>query len=154
MISPHPLRARPAPAPLGGLDTRTRRAASGFSLIELLIVIAIIGIISAVAYPSYSEYVQKTRRTDAQLSLLSGVQAMERCKSTRYTYVGCTVPTTSPEGHYTLAISDRTGSAFTLTATAVTGGLQAGDTGCTALTIDETSARGPTADDGSVPCWN
>jgi len=143
---------QPSPPP-GRHRSPSDAATRGFSLIELLIVVAIIGIVSAIAYPSYSEYVKKTRRSDAQLALLSAVQAMERCKSTRYSYVGCTIPASSPEGHYELAISDRTGSAFTLTATATSDSPQAGDTGCTALTIDETSARGPTETDGSIPCW-
>jgi len=126
----------------------------GFTMIELMIVIAIIGILAAIAYPSYGEYVKKTRRSDAQLALLSGVQAMERCKSTRYSYVGCSVPSASPDGHYTLSIGGLSASAYTLTATAAADGLQAGDTGCTELTIDATSDRGPKESDGSVACWN
>ncbi len=135
------------------------RPARGFTLIEVLIVVAIIGILAAIAYPSYSSYVQKTRRTDAHLSLLQARQALERCRSTTYTYVDCDLPNSgnSVEGDYTLALTGTTtASSFTITATAKSGGRQAGDTDCATLTIDEKDQpKGANAAGTNNPdCWN
>jgi prepilin-type N-terminal cleavage/methylation domain-containing protein len=41
------------------------RPASGFTLVELMIVVAIIGILAAVAIPSFSRYVRKSRTAEA-----------------------------------------------------------------------------------------
>jgi type IV pilus assembly protein PilE len=54
------------------------RNASGFTLIEVMIVVAIIGILAAIAYPSYTEYVRRGRRAEAQTALLETAQFMQR----------------------------------------------------------------------------
>lgn len=41
-----------------------RKQASGFSLIELMIVIAIVGILSTIAIPSYQKYIKKTKMSE------------------------------------------------------------------------------------------
>ncbi|MGM0856571.1 MAG: type IV pilin protein [Pseudomonadota bacterium] len=81
---------------------------SGFTLIELMIVLVIIGIIASIAYPSYTRYAQKTLRTDAHAALMQAASALERCNTQSYTYANCDdVPTTSPEGHYTIDMPEK-----------------------------------------------
>ncbi len=121
----------------------------GFTLIELMITVAIVGILASIAYPQYGSYVQKTRRTDGHLALLSEVQTMERCKSTRYSYANCELSrSSSPEDNYTLTLS-KTASVFTITATGQ--GLQANDTDCKTMTINQLGARTPDPDTSN--CW-
>ncbi len=128
------------------------RTNAGFSMLELLIVLAIVGILAAIAYPNYTSYVQKTKRSDAHLALYAAVQAMERCKSTRYTYSGCTLASsTSPEQHYDLALSPApTATNFVIVATAK--GEQVSDKDCTSLSIDQRGTL--TSTPGTVDCWN
>ena len=120
---------------------------AGFTMIELMIVVAIIGIIAGVGYPSYTEYVKKSRRSDGHLALLNAVQSMERCKTTRFSYSNCSVPSNeSPERFYSIALGEGlTASSFSIEATAQNA--QVGDTDCATLTIDELGERTP------ADCW-
>jgi len=122
---------------------------AGFTLIELMIAVAIMGIIAAVGYPSYTDYVKKSRRADGHLALMNSVQSMERCKTSRFTYVGCTIAasqSSSPEDYYSITLAaGLTSSKFTIEATAQNA--QESDTDCPKLTINELGERTP------IDCW-
>jgi type IV pilus assembly protein PilE len=142
------------------LNQHTKRIRSGFTLVELLITFAIIGILASVAYPSYVSQVQKGRRADAMQGLAQVLQTQERWRSNNPSYASNSLLTTPwPDGlglsstttgsYYTLTIGDEpSGTAYTVSAVARAS--QAGDTGCTTLTV--------TIDKGTVTntpasCW-
>ena len=132
----------------------------GFTLVELMVVVVILAIVVGIAYPSYRNYMVQTRRSDAQ-SILTQVSQMEEkffSACNRYTTTmspttsnisGCSglgyPSTSSPDGHYTVAIVGGTiagagtiTTAYTATATPKAGGLQVGNG---ALRIDSTSVK-------------
>ena len=55
-----------------------RRAARGFTLIELMIVISIVAILTTIAVTSYRAYVLRATRTEARMALLSIQAAQEK----------------------------------------------------------------------------
>lgn len=130
----------------------------GFTLIEVMIVCAIIAILAGLAYPSYASYVQRSNRADAKTALMSTAQRLERCFSALGRYsdtTNCAVAASldsggtinSDEGFYTVSAVALTTAGFTLRATAATAP-QTGDTGCTAMTLDNTGSRLP------ATCWD
>ena len=131
--------------------------AHGFTLVELLITVAVVAILAAVAFPSYTESVRKTRRSDATTELAETAQTLERCY-TRYNVYNnnnCPIQSgtafTSSEGIYTVTPTV-TAIDYSLTATPVGTGVQAGDTGCTKFTLTSTGVK--TAE-GTIAnkCW-
>ena len=139
---------------------RKKRSASGFTLIELMIVVAIIGVLAAIAVPMYGSYVEKSRRTDGKAKLMEVAQSLERCYTqfSAYNNSSCSVVSggavseNSDEGFYTITTTDFSTDAFTLSAAPSSGSAQAADTDCQSFTLTHLGEKGATGDD-SDNCW-
>lgn len=137
-----------------------RGRASGFTLIELMIVVAVIAILAAVAMPSYTEYVRRTHRAHARSALLQAAQWMERVATAQGQY-----PTTLLSGleiveggryQVSLVAAASSTTAFELIATRVNSGGNASDR-CGDFTLTNTGAKGiENAANGMTvaECWD
>ncbi len=128
------------------------RSDLGFTLIELMIVVAVIGILAAIATPNYQQYVKKSRRTDAQGAMLDLQQKQEKWRINNPSYGALSdIGGAPPNSYYTFSVSGNTATAYTITATANSGGSQATDSQdgatCSPMTIDANGTKTPPA------CW-
>lgn len=133
------------------------RRQRGFTLIELMVGVAIMGVLTALAYPSYKSQIAKGRRADARAGLLDLAQRMERYYTERSTYATATVgstgiyPSTSPQAFYTLSITAKSATAFTIQATPA--GSQIGDA-CGSLIYNNLGVKSVSGGTmASALCW-
>lgn len=150
------------------LTIRAGRA-TGFSLIELMVVVAIAAILVSVAAASYHSSVQKSRRTEARSALLDLAAREERFFSTNNVYSGLPTDlgyanfTPVGSGYYNVGIVTAAANpaavpptlgGYQITATAV--GLQVADTTCAQFTLDQNGVQS-SLDSGGNPttatCW-
>jgi len=112
-------------------------AASGFTLIEVMITVAIVAILSMVAMPSYREYVKRGNVPEATSRLATKQVQMEQWFQDNRTYVGgtaCSTDTTTSK-YFDFSCSGVSATGFTMTAAGK--GSMAGFT----YTIDQTGAK-------------
>lgn len=99
------------------------RSASGFSLIELMVVVMIVAILTAVALPAYQDYLLRGRLTEAYNTLAAQRVKMEQFYQDNQTYVGaCAAGTLAPlpTGQYfTYTCPTLANNAFTIQATGI-----------------------------------
>jgi type IV pilus assembly protein PilE len=130
----------------------------GFTLMEVLVTVGIIAILGMIAGPSYFSYLTESRRAEAHTTLLALAQAQEQWFTSNNAYtntmanleplIPAIVANNVNQGNYTFAMTVTAGPpAFTATANAVAGGPQAGDTGCTSITLTSAGVQGPAG------CW-
>lgn len=152
-----------------------RRRSAGFTLLELMTTVMVFGILAVIAYASYTSQIVKAQRSVAKSALLDAATRQEQyffsnraytAAITNLGYAGAYfgkdgVPSaSSTDAIYELSavINDTTacGGApcFKLTATPVTGSLQAGDK-CGNFTITSTNNRDVVNSNGASAsdCW-
>jgi type IV pilus assembly protein PilE len=148
------------------------RPASGFTLIELMVVVLIATILTIIAVPSYTSQVRKSHRTEAKSIMLDLASREERYLATNGAYSSTSTDLGIPawgsmgSGYYLITISNvqapaagtsttaATPATFTLTATATTVGNQNKDTNCKVMTITQAGVQSST--DGTnvtTGCW-
>jgi type IV pilus assembly protein PilE len=147
----------------------SKRASSGFTLIELMVTVAIVTILATIAVTSYTSQVQKSRRTEAKSALLDLAGREERLFSTTNAYssdeafLGYATVSGTPmtnmnfgNGYYRLtatvapAVSPTT---YILTATPVAGTSQAGDTTCGAFSVNQLGVQTVSGTGTPASCW-
>lgn len=110
----------------------------GFTLIELMVAVLVVAILAAIAYPAYQDQVRKGHRASAQAFLTDVANREEQylldarnyaVGSAALTALNITVPAdVSP--YYTVSVSPSAATvppSYTLTATPVSGSIQAND---------------------------
>lgn len=145
----------------------SRLKQQGMTLIELVVAVCIVGILSAIAYPIYTNAIMKSNRTDAKTEIMDYAQRLQRCYSGNGTYntangvcqvkdalMGASGLTTRG-GLYVVKLTAVAAANFTLTATPVAGGRQAGDDDCRTFTLDQAGLKKAykTAGDENTSCW-
>ncbi len=115
---------------------------------ELLIAIAVVALLAAVALPSYRDSVVRSQRLEARTALTEAAQWAERFRAENGgSYAGMALPATlaaapppPAAARYTVALSNVTAGAYTLTAAPVAGSALASDA-CGSFTLDQTGRR-------------
>jgi len=140
----------------------------GYTLIELMITIAIVAILASIANAAYTSQVQKSRRTDARSALLDLAGREEKLFTLANAYsaapsdlgygaVAAAWPITVGSGYYQVTVVSpdplQGGAAGTYSITANAIGMQANDTTCTSLSVNQLGAQTSAGTGTAATCW-
>ena len=140
-----------------------RSKQKGVNLLELMMTLVIVALLTSFAYPSFMQSVRKGKRTDAHTAMTRVAANLERFFSTNGTYttdvavLGLNMDgdnAMSDQEEYVITVTPGPtgiGSSYTVNATAVVGGSQSKDTGCTTFTLNSLGVRTP--DPADSKCW-
>ena len=125
------------------LITRTSVArlnpASGFTLIELMVVVVVVAILAAIAIPSYQAYVRRAMASQAQQEMQRLATELEKHKTRNFNYQGFSVdPVASPKTNQVILPVGATGTAIKYTITVQDGddvGIISASTGARLATL-------------------
>jgi type IV pilus assembly protein PilE len=148
-----------------------RRRATGFTLLEVMIVVAVLALLASIGLPSYRDYIDRGRRAEGKQALMLAAQRLERFYTDNNCYpssgAGCGAASSSAAAltaagvaafsgdaaatsRYTLAVT-LNAQDYTLTATPANG---FSDARCGDLTLANTGARGVSASGADLAfCW-
>jgi len=142
----------------------------GFTLLELMIVVAVVSILAVVAYPSYLDSVRKARRADGQAAIASAQIAQQKLRSSCRFFAGTLgaanncdataaastvrVSGASPDGWYNIALSNASGTGYTITATATGDQVNDEERGVTCTLVLTVDAANPNGVRTPADCWN
>ncbi len=134
-----------------------KKGASGFTLLELMIVVVVVAILAAVALPSYRDYVTRSQLAEAYTNLADVSTKLELYFQDNRTYVGaCAAGTVAPlpanPKHFAFTCPTLTATTYTVQAAGSSGNA----TGFT-FTITQAGARATTAVPAgwtaNAACW-
>ena len=137
------------------MDQPPIHSAQGFTLIEAMVAVALVAILSSLALPSYREHVAKGRRLNAQATLYSAAQFMERFYTENHRYDrdtsgrAVTLPDAlrqTADGSYALSVSTTGRDSYSVQANPRAA--QTGDR-CGAFTLTHTGAIAA----AQLDCW-
>ena len=156
-----------------------RIAASGFTLIELMITVAIVALLAAIAIPSYQDSVWKGKRAEAKAAIFKALQAEERFYTQNNTYACYPLCAAAPSGAFPVFSADNAAnSRYTIDVAATGSGLCAAPGGAavndiskcavvtasvvgnadpkcgTTLSMDTVGAKMPLLSGATKICWN
>ncbi len=140
-------------------------------MIELMIVVTIVTILAAIAYPSYQNSVRKGRRSDGAAALTAVQLTQEKLRASCRFYAqnlagaanacGATAaastikaPVASPDGRYSIAVSNASATGYTATATGLGDQANDKDGGVTCTLMLTVSAANPHGVRTPSGCWN
>jgi type IV pilus assembly protein PilE len=144
-----------------------RVSSRGYTLIELVVTMAIVAILASIANAAYTSQVQKSRRTDARSALLDLAGREEKLFTLANAYSAAPSdlgygagpwPITVGSGYYQVTVSvpdtvTQGGAPGTYLITANAIGMQANDTTCTSLSVNQLGAQTSTGTGTAATCW-